>query len=245
MTTEIATAQERAIVQQQPSEATQSWELMQRRAKAFSCSTIVPEAYRGPEKLANVVIALDIADRLHTNPLQVMQNLHIIQGRPSWSSSFLIATVNTCGRFTPLRFETRGSEDPFDRAYQVRAIATDRESGVLCAGPWISYRMAEAEGWLKKSGSKWLTMPELMFMYRAAAFWSRVYAPEVSMGFLTREEAEDIHAPQVQRVTDVSTVSELQRRLEQSAAIPQQAPNTIDAFAEEAGSAPEPTASEE
>ena len=34
----------------------------------------------------------------------VMQNLIIIYGRPSWSSKFLIATVNTCGRFNQLKY---------------------------------------------------------------------------------------------------------------------------------------------
>jgi hypothetical protein len=41
------------------------------------------------------------------SPFVVMQHLHIIHGRPSWSSSFIIAMVNCCGRFSPLRFETQ------------------------------------------------------------------------------------------------------------------------------------------
>lgn len=51
--------------------------------------------------------------------------------------------------------------------------------------------MAKAEKWTEKNGSKWLTMPDQMLMYRAAAFWQRAYAPEISMGFLTKEEYED------------------------------------------------------
>ena len=35
-------------------------------------------------------------------------------------------------------------------------------------------------------------MPEVMFYYRAAAFWQRMYAPEISMGFSTVEELRDI-----------------------------------------------------
>jgi hypothetical protein len=35
-------------------------------------------------------------------------------------------------------------------------------------------------------------MPQQMLIYRAAAFWARVYAPELSMGLMTAEEAEDI-----------------------------------------------------
>jgi hypothetical protein len=52
-------------------------------------------------------------------------------------------------------------------------------------------QMAEKEGWTSKQGSKWMTMPGQMLRYRAAAFWQRVYAPEISMGFYTKEEVED------------------------------------------------------
>jgi hypothetical protein len=34
-------------------------------------------------------------------------------------------------------------------------------------------------------------MPDLMLQYRAAAFWARAFAPEISMGFPTQDEVED------------------------------------------------------
>ena len=163
--------------------------ILLRKAKGYAQSTLVPKAYQG--NVANVLIAMQIANRIGADELMVMQNLHIVQGRPSWSSSFLIATVNACGRFTPMRFEVEG-RDPKDKAYRVRAYAEDKASGERCIGAWITWDMVRAEGWESKAGSKWKTMPEQMFMYRAAGFWARVYAPEVSMGILTREEAEDV-----------------------------------------------------
>jgi hypothetical protein len=51
--------------------------------------------------------------------------------------------------------------------------------------------MAKAEGWVDKNGSKWKTMPEQMFRYRAASFLIRTTAPEIGMGLLTADEAED------------------------------------------------------
>ena len=56
----------------------------------------------------------------------------------------------------------------------------------------ITMEMAIKEGWYTKSGSKWQTMPRLMLQYRAASFWQRAYAPEISMGMITQEEARDI-----------------------------------------------------
>ena len=83
--------------------------VVQRMSNLFASSALVPDTYQvakvGKEQaVANCVIALDIATRIGAAPLMVMQNLVIIYGRPSWSSKFLISTVNTCGRFEPLKF---------------------------------------------------------------------------------------------------------------------------------------------
>lgn len=94
---------------------------MQRVATMFCNSELVPDMYRvtadNPKEkaIANCIIAIDIANRIGANILMVMQNLVIIYGRPSWSSKFLIATVNTCGRFDTLkyRFEDLGDLKDF------------------------------------------------------------------------------------------------------------------------------------
>ena len=56
----------------------------------------------------------------------------------------------------------------------------------------ITIAMAKAEGWYSKTGSKWQTMPEQMLRYRSAAFFVRAYAPEISLGIATDDEARDI-----------------------------------------------------
>ena len=71
----------------------------------YTASTIVPEAYKG--NVGNCVIALDMATRMGVNPLMVMQNLYIVKGNPSWSSKFLIATINMSGKYTALRYRKR------------------------------------------------------------------------------------------------------------------------------------------
>lgn len=86
------------------------FETMQRVCKLFSNSELVPDMYRATDKsneakaMANCMIAIEMAQRIGASPLMIMQNMNIIYGRPSWASKFLIATVNTCGRFNPLQF---------------------------------------------------------------------------------------------------------------------------------------------
>lgn len=157
-----------------------------REASALAKSSLVPEAYR--DSPANVMIAMEMANRIGASVMAVMQNLHVIHGKPSFSSSFLIATVNASGRFSPLRFTFDGEGDE----YGCTAHATDIKTGEECVGVKITRAMAKAEGWSAKAGSKWKTMEPLMMTYRSAAFWIRVYAPELSLGIHTTDEAEDI-----------------------------------------------------
>lgn len=157
-----------------------------RQAQALANSDLVPQAYRG--NVANVMVAAELAHRIGASVMAVMQSLFIIQGKPSFSSSFLIGCVNSSGRFSPMRFRFDGEGDD----YGCRAVATDKATGEECVGPKVDWNMVKAEKWNAKPGSKWLTLGELMFHYRAAAFWTRIYAPEISLGMHTVEEREDI-----------------------------------------------------
>jgi hypothetical protein len=165
-----------------------SFEHAQRVAKSLSASKLVPATYQN--NIADCLVALETANRLGMSPMMVMQNLHIIHGRPSWSAAFLISAINQSGRYSPLKYEQTPDS--------CRAYATDLSTGDIVKGPAATIEMAKAEGWYNKAGSKWKTMPELMLMYRAAAFFARLYTPDLTMGFKTAEENLDAGV-QVQR----------------------------------------------
>lgn len=199
---------------------------VQRAAKMFANSDLVPDMYKIGGKLqnaegkaiANCVIAMNMATRMNADVLMIMQNLVIVQGRPSWSSTFLISSVNSSGRFEPMKYKITnkgklGKVDyteyewngkskaavikTFDgtKIDNIECVAFTKARGsdeVLESSP-ISIEMAIKEGWYTKAGSKWQTMPEQMLRYRAASFWTRAYAPEISMGMQTVEEVQDIN----------------------------------------------------
>ena len=205
-----------------------------RVSNMLSSSTMVPVAYRkwkevkqfgqvtGYEEnsaaIANCAVALNMAQRMGADPLMIMQNLHIIEGRPSWSSPFIIASINSCGRYSSLRFELGAPGEEVEVPYtatewidgangkrrsnevtktvKVRhqtcmAWTIEKETGERLESPVVSIQMAIDEGWLTKKGSKWQTIPELMLRYRCASFFGRLYAPELLMGLQSREEIED------------------------------------------------------
>lgn len=189
-----------AVIENNPFANAESFALIQRIGQTFSNSDIVPSRYRmqsenDKKALSNCIIAVDMAQRMNANPLMVMQNLYVVNGNPGWSSKFLIACLNGCGKFSALRYE---QENENTEKWRCRAYAYDKTTGDRLDGSWVSIEMAKKEGWFSKidktgkETSKWQTMPELMLQYRAAAFFQRVYAPEISMGMQTAEELEDI-----------------------------------------------------
>lgn len=241
MTTEqLRTSRQAAHAAPKPVEvgltSLEGFELAQRIAKMLAASTMVPEVYRdtlkikdgkdqngnwlyrsepNPNGLANCVIALNMANRMGADPLMIMQNLYIVEGRPAWSSQFVIGAINTSGKYSPLRFEmedrgeievTYTTKDwkwnerarkslPEEKVHTIKlrnivckAWAIEAGTGERLESAEISMEMAVKEGWYQKNGSKWQTMPEQMLRYRAASFFGRIYAPEVLMGIRTQEE---------------------------------------------------------
>jgi len=175
---------------------------VQRMAKALASSTLVPDAYRGESNLGNCIIALELSQRIGASVMAVMQSMVPIHGKPTWSAAFLIATVNSCGRFSPMRFRWVGKENTDE--WGCRAYAVEREGNLELVGALVTIAMAKAEGWYTKNGSKWKTMPEQMLQYRAAAFWTRAYAPEIALGMHTAEEIAD--TPEAQQVVKPAVV---------------------------------------
>ena len=155
-------------------------------AKALSESTIVPQTYQ--KNPSNCLIAIEQAQRMNISPLMVMQNLYPIQGKPSWSSKFLIASINASRKFD-MELQYDETKDTDRKPYS--CVAWTMKNGRRIEGMEVNMQMAKDEGWLDKNGSKWKTMPQLMLRYRAASFFSSLNCPELTMGICTKEEIED------------------------------------------------------
>lgn len=153
----------------------------------LSKSTIVPVMYQNrPE---NCFIALDMASRIGVSPMVVMQNLYIIQGKPSWAGQAISAMLNASPRFRNVMLHYVGEENTDSWGAYVTAI--DVRSGEELKGGTVTIATSKKEGWFQKSGSKWQTMPQLMLAYRAYTWFGRVYAPELLMGLQSSDEIDD------------------------------------------------------
>lgn len=217
------------------------FQAMHHIAETLANSTIIPEQFRttimvkdrydnnakkwlykadqNPSGVSNCIVALNMAQRLGADPMMVMQNLYLIDGRPSWSSQFIIAAINSSGRYSPLRFEVTGGDQEIEIPYAITewvynktlgkrepvestqkakvknytcvAWVIEKETGERLESSPISMELAVKEGWYQKNGSKWQTMPEQMLRYRAASFFGRIYAPDLLMGLRSTEEEQE------------------------------------------------------
>ena len=163
-------------------------------AEKVSQSNILPDTFKG--KPGDVLIALDMAQRLRMNPLHVMQGIVIVHGRPTFSGQFYASLIKASGEFTKYDYEEKEENETVkevggrkNRACRIVAV---RPNGEKVAGPWVDYKMAVKDGWATRSGSKWQTMPDLMLRYRAASFFVRTCCPDACMGLRDEFEQEDI-----------------------------------------------------
>ena len=156
-----------------------------RVAAMLAKSTIVPENYRNrPE---DCFIAVEMAARMNTSPIFIMQNLYVVKGKPSWAGQACMAMIVSCGKFKNVRHVYTGTIGSDNRGCYVEAVRIQDGETIRCTEVTIS--MAKNEGWM--NNSKWKNMPEQMLGYRAASFFARMYCPEAMMGLQTTEEIYD------------------------------------------------------
>lgn len=179
-------------------------------AEGLSKTELVPTNYRN--KPENCLLAIDVARQIGCkSPLFVMQNLYVVNGKPSWSGQYCTAVVRA--NFKDVKVLWYGKIDGAIEEKGCRVTAIDK-NGNECIGTKVTIDMAKKEGWYGKTGSKWITMPEQMLQYRAFTFFARVYCPEKLLGIHDEFEQDDIV---VERSEAVSRLDEkLQRIAEES-----------------------------
>lgn len=168
----------------------------------------VPREYQN--NLPNCVVALEYAGRLGVSPIMVMQNIDIIHNKPAPKSTFIIALINASGKFSEdLEFVYTGAEGTDARTCFAK---TKRKDGRVVEGSKVSVAMAKNQGWYNKPGSKWPDMTDQMLAYRAAAFFSRIHCPNVTMGMQSADEIEDVGYVET-AVADKTIINDINTRV--------------------------------
>jgi hypothetical protein len=151
-------------------------------AKCLANSSMVPADYRG--KPENIVLAIQWGAELGLPPLQAIQNIAVINGKPSVYGDALVAMVKgspVCDDVVE-RFEGDGDG--------LTAICEAKRKGKMPVIARFSVADAKRAGLWGKAGP-WTQYPRRMLQMRARGFALRDAFPDVLRGVITREEADD------------------------------------------------------
>lgn len=150
-------------------------------AKLIASSDLVPPDYRG--KAANVLVAVQMGAELGLKPLQAVQNIAVVNGRPTVYGDALIALV----RASPACEWVHEHVDE----ETMTAICIAKRRGQHEERRTFSQADAQAAGLWGRQGP-WKQYPKRMLQMRARSWCLRDLFPDVLKGLAVAEEVRDI-----------------------------------------------------
>jgi hypothetical protein len=186
-----------------------------RLAEELANSTMIPDHFRGNR--GDCLLALYESARHGMSPLEYMAVTYRVGGRITHEAKFIVAKINSSGRISGvLKYEFSGEiirgDDLLVLPKSTRkctAWAIWKETGERIEQS-IDMKTAFLEGWTERKGAdgtkrsnKWHTMPDVMLQYRAAKFFGNMYTPDLTMGMVSREEAQEIQDAETVAVGEV------------------------------------------
>lgn len=161
-------------------------------SEMVAASDLAPKDFRG--KPANVLIAIQMGMELGLAPMQAIQNIAVINGRPSLWGDALLALVQASPNYEWHREWIEGEGDN-----QKAICEMKRRDSIEPHQATFSVADAKrAKLWGKDS--PWSTYPNRMLQMRARAFCARDTFADVLRGLVPAEEAIDIQATEVKQV---------------------------------------------
>lgn len=163
-------------------------------------SQIIPKDYQG--KPENVLVAVQWGHEIGLPPLQAMQNIAVINGRPSLWGDAVLALVRGSGKLEMID----------ERIENEVAICRVKRKGEIEQVRTFSMAEAKQAGLIGKQGP-WSQYPNRMLQMRARAFAMRDVFPDVLKGIAVAEEVQDVEAVPSQQSAYVAPAIEAPKAL--------------------------------
>lgn len=150
-----------------------TFQTMLQAADVFIRSRMLPQSIQTPEQA--IVIMLK-GQELGLQPLQALNGINAIQGKPTVSPQLMLSLINCSGKLEDIRFELGPDFVAFTMKRYGRSKHTER----------FGSREAQSMGLAGKDNYK--RQPQVMYKWRAVAACARVTFPDVIDGLYTPEE---------------------------------------------------------
>lgn len=160
-----------------------SFEQAEKIAEKIAMSTLCPDAFRG--KPGDVFVAIMFGQEIGLSPMNALQNIYVVKGRPTLFGDALLGLVITHPDYASHKEWMEGTGD--NRKY----LCTICRKGQEPVTKSFSVEDAKlAQLWGGKSES-WQKYPERMLQMRARTFCIRDTFPDALKGMTSYEEAKD------------------------------------------------------
>ena len=164
-----------------------------RISEMFAKSDLVPDNYKN--KPANIFLAVSAGASLGLAPFQAMQNIAVINGKPSIWGDALLAMVRNDKRCLSVKETIEGEGNARTATCSVSRLAPNGETEVISSS--FSMGNAQKAGLLNKK--PWQSYPDRMLQMRARGFALRDAFADVIGGLITTEEAQDYPMKEAQK----------------------------------------------
>ena len=154
-------------------------------AEVISKSALVPKEYQG--KPANTLVAVQWGMELGLAPLQALQNIAVINGKPSVYGDALLAMVRADSR-------CMGVEETQKDGVATCIIKRKHSDGSI-EEIKRTFSMQQARQAKLANRPTWQAYPDRMLQHRARGNAIRDAFPDVLRGLITAEEAQDYDEP--------------------------------------------------
>lgn len=172
-----------------PTNLKDAWEF----SEIIARSDLAPKDYRG--KPANVLVAIQYGQELGVPPMQALQGIAVVNGRPAVWGDLMWALVTNHPDF----------EDSEERVTDEQATVTLTRRGRKPVTD--TFTMADAKHAGLTGNGVWKTYPKRMLLWRARTFAARTLFPDALKGMISVEEAGDYEGGTTISGTTVSTSS--------------------------------------
>jgi len=152
-------------------------------SEMLASSSMVPKAYQG--KPNDVLVCVQWGYEMGLAPMQALQNIAVINGKPSVYGDAMMALVQSSPVCEDIEeyFENEGTTNPV-------AVCVAKRKGRKPVITKFSVEDAKRAG-LWGKGGPWTAYPKRMLQMRARGFALRDAFPDVLKGMITIEEAQD------------------------------------------------------
>jgi hypothetical protein len=152
-------------------------------SEMLASSSMIPKAFQG--KPEDVLVCVQWGCEIGLAPLQALQNIAVINGKPSIYGDAAMALVQASSVCEDVEeyFEGEGTPNPV-------AVCVARRKGRKAVTVRFGIDDAKRAGLWGKQGP-WSMYPKRMMQMRARGFALRDAFPDVLRGLITSEEAQD------------------------------------------------------